>query len=189
MVPRSDSGVYGIRLTPMKTLLSVILLAFSVHAQTPLAKAALPTYIMAGASYNQFTGGAGFLAGIIPESSSAGLYASVTVDITGTQITDPVTKKTGYGLSPSVRAGEHKVLWNQGKNMLLIGGDVGASFASGVSGVTIGIAGSFTATYIRQINANFAVGLPVRMLWMSGVGPGGSGAWNPVLEFGVIWKP
>jgi hypothetical protein len=159
---------------------------------TPLAQVQLPTYIMAGGSCNQFTGCAGFVSAIVPESSSVGLYGSVTTDISAVKIVDPVTKKTGYGLSPSVRAGQHKVVLNANKNMVTMGGDFGASFAQAggaTAGVTIGVAGSFTITYIRQLTDHWAVGIPLRMLWLSGAGPNGTGVWNPVVEVGMVWRP
>ena len=186
-------------------LACVLALVLAVDAfgqtATPATQVNLPTYIMGGLSYNQYTGGSGFVSAIVPESNSVGLYGSVTADVVPVKYVD-ATGKSGWLLSTSVRAGQHKVLYNDGKNMLLIGGDFGASFtqpnqASGLgtttvpssSGVTIGASGSFTATYVYQINAHLAVGIPIRMLWMSGAGPNGSGAWNPVAEIGVVWKP
>lgn len=167
---------------------------------TTLSQVQLPAYIMFGVARNQFTGTNAFISGIIPESNKVGLYGSVTTDISGIQITDPTTKKLGYVLSPSVRAGQYKTLFNDGKNMLLAGGDLGASFSqiatattSGTpvasTGVSIGLAGSFTVVYVRQLSTHFAIGVPVQMLWMSGVGPNGTGVWNPVVKFGFIWKP
>lgn len=158
---------------------------------TPATSGQLPTYIMGGFSYNQYTGAAGFTSVVLPESNKAGLYGSATADLVPAKFTDPKTGKTGYLISGSMRAGQHKVVYNDGQNMLLIGGDAGASFANTgtPAAVTIGLAGSFTVTYVRQINSHLAVGVPVRMLYMSGVGPGGSGAFNPVVECGIIWKP
>ena len=177
-------------------LLVLSLCGFGQSAPTPgavpVSNVALPTYIMAGVSWNQFNGAAGFVSAIMPESNSVGLYGSVTTDITAVKIVDPVTGKTGYGLSPSVRAGQHKVVLNANKNMVTVGGDFGASFAQtggAGAGLTIGLAGSFTVTYIRQLADHWAVGVPLRMLWLSGVGPNGTGVWNPVVEVGVIWKP
>jgi hypothetical protein len=161
-------------------------------AATPVANVALPTYIMAGVSYNQYTGGAGFVSGIIPESQSVGVYGSATTDIVPIKYVNTATGKSGYVLSGSARAGQHKVVYSDLKNMVTLGCDLGASFSSAPapsSGVNIGLAGSFTLTYIRQLSAHWAVGVPVRMLWLAGSGPNGSGAWNPVLEAGVVWKP
>lgn len=179
----------------MKRLTLLLLLcAMWLPAQTPipLEDVKLPTYIMAGAAYNQYTGGSGFISGIIPEFNRAGVYGSVTMDLVGVKIVDPVTQKAGYGLTPSLRFGQHKVLYNADKSMLTVGGDFGASFSQAAvpsSGVNIGLSGSFTLTVIRHLSPHFAVGVPVRMLWMSGVGPGGTGAWNPVVELGLVWKP
>ena len=210
----------------MKTTLMLLALAASAFGQTAalpttaVADITLPTYIMAGASCNQFQGCAGFVSGIVPETSKVGgLYGSVTADINAAKITDPTTGKTGYGISPSFRFGQHKVVYNDTKtvttsagvvtsqkgNMLLVGGDFGASFTqtqtttttplgtttstSGTSGLNIGLAGSFTVTYIRQLSQHWAIAIPVRMLWMAGVGPNGTGVWNPVVEAGVVWKP
>lgn len=158
-------------------------------AATTLANVTLPTYIMGGVSFNQLTGAAGFVSAIIPESNSVGLYGSATTDLVPLKTT--VNGKSIYLLSGSARAGEHKVVYQDSKNAVLIGGDVGASFANsaGGSGVTLGVAGSFTLTYVRQLSPHWAVGIPVRMLYMSNVGPNGTGAWNPVVEAGIIWKP
>ena len=174
--------------------------AFFLLAAAPIAIAQtaapepqnqLPAYIVAGLSYNQYTGGSGFVSGIVPESSRVGVYGSATADIVPVKVLDPVTKRYGYALSASARAGQHKVVYNDGKNMLLLGGDLGASFSQAglASGLSIGLAGSFTATYIRQLGPHFGIGVPLRMLWMSGVGPGGRGVWNPVGEIGIVWKP
>ncbi|MGD0869087.1 MAG: hypothetical protein ABSB88_06020 [Bryobacteraceae bacterium] len=117
------------------------------------------------------------------------LYGSATTDLVPLKTT--VNGKSIYLLSGSARAGEHKVVYQDSKNAVLIGGDVGASFSNsaGGSGVTLGVAGSFTLTYVRQLSPHWAVGIPVRMLYMSNVGPNGTGAWNPVVEAGIIWKP
>ncbi|MGD0869078.1 MAG: hypothetical protein ABSB88_05975 [Bryobacteraceae bacterium] len=149
----------------------------------------LPTYIMGGISFNQLTGAAGFVSAIVPESNSVGLYGSATTDLVPLKTT--VNGKSIYLLSGSARAGEHKVVYQDTKNAVLIGGDIGVSFSNsaGTSGVTLGVAGSFTITYVRQLSSHWAVGLPIRMLYMSNVGPNGAGAWNPVVEAGIIWKP
>ncbi len=174
-------------------ILAMLACLSSAQTATPpvasaLANVALPTYVMAGASFNQLTGGAGFVSAIVAESQSVGLYGSVTTDLVPLKTT--INGKSIYLLSGSVRAGEHKVLYNGPKNMLLIGGDAGASFNNSSSpGISVGIAGSFTLTYIFKFNAHWAAALPIRMLYMSNVGPNGSGAWNPVVEVGVVWHP
>lgn len=191
----------NLKLTALVAFACLCAFGQAAPSAQPLANVSLPPYVLFGASYNQQTGAAGVLSGIFPETSAVGgIYGSVTADIVPLKYTDPATRKTIYLVSGSFRAGQHKVLYNNGTTMLLIGGDLGASFSGSSSsgtasatttaaGVNIGVAGSFTFTYVRQINAHWAVGVPVRMLWMSGVGPGGAGAWNPVAEAGVVWKP
>jgi hypothetical protein len=181
----------------MKKTIVALTLALSAVAlgqttTTPLAPVTLPTYVMFGASYNQFVGVNAFVEAIVPETAKAGgFYGSMTADLAAAKIT--INSKTGYALAPSFRAGEHKVLYDNGKNMLLIGGDLGAAFSAPSSGtltgVTISVAGSFTVTYLRQLSPHFYVGIPVRMLYMSSAGPNGVGAWNPVVEGGLVWKP
>jgi hypothetical protein len=180
------------------TALFTLLLAFMGMGQTTTSTptaTSLPTYIMAGLKYDQFTGGSGFVSGIVPESDRFGVYGSATVELVPVKFIDPPTGNTRYLLGGSARFGQHKTGYNDGKNMLLFGGDVGASFSSSSSTagntatVSLGMAGSFTITYVRQLSPHWALGVPVRMLWMSGVGPNGSGAWNPVVELGIVWKP
>ena len=176
----------------MKLVASFLLAAAVSFGRTTSPAAPLPAYIMAGLSYNQYTGGSGFVSGIVPESSAVGLYGSVTADVVPVRVVDPVTRRSGYALSASVRAGQHKVAFRDSRNMLLIGGDLGASFSQAgfaAGTLNLGFAGSFTATYIRQLTPHFAIGVPMRMLWMSGAGPGGRGVWNPVGEIGIVWKP
>src|ERR1035441_642358 len=143
----------------------------TVTSSVPVAEVTLPPYIGAGASYNQFTGVTAEVTGLIPETSKlGGLYGSVTADLSATKIV--LAGKSGYVLSPNFRVGQHKVVFNDGKNMITLGGDAGASFSqsagSTATGLNIGLAGSFTATYIRNLSAHFAVGVPLRMLYLSG---------------------
>lgn len=175
----------------MKLAFAILAVAPVAIAQTATPESRLPAYIMAGLSYNQYTGGSGFVSGIVPESNRAGVYGSATADIVPVKVLDPATRRYGYALSASARGGQHKVVYHDGRNMLLLGGDLGASFSQPglASGLSIGLAGSFTATYIRQFGPHFGIGMPLRMLWMSGVGPGGRGVWNPVGEIGIVWKP
>lgn len=183
----------------MKTLLVTLFLIFALaaSAQVSLSDAKLPPLVLAGASFNQFQGWNALLSGVIPESNSVGMYASLTADISAVRYTN-ASGKSGYLLSPNFRAGQHKTLWRSGRNMLLLGGDLGFALTQPnqpvtatptAASVTIGLAGSFTATYVRQINAHFAASLPVRMLWLSNVGPNGAGAWNPVVEAAFVWIP
>jgi hypothetical protein len=205
----------------MKTLTLISLLALLLVASglaqtpTPVDQVSLPTYIMGGAAYNQFTGANGLVSAIVPEVNRVGVYGSLSADLVPLKFTDPTTGKAGYLLSGSFRFGQHKVVHADSWNVLLIGGDFGPSFTQpaglaqaglaqadpgvaqadpgaaveGTPAVKVGLAGSFTVTYVRQLTAHLAVGFPLRMLWVSGVGRTGQGVWNLVPEVGLIWKP
>jgi hypothetical protein len=164
----------------------------AVTAPVAVADIVLPTYIVGGAVFNQLAipRFSGFLAGLWPVSDKIGLYTSGVADVTPVKYVDPATGRTSYLLSTSARAGLHKVVHNDTKNMVLLGADGGAAFSSGASAsVTVGFSASFTASYVRQLSPHWAVAVPIRMLWVAGVGPGGKGAFNPVGEIGVVWKP
>jgi hypothetical protein len=63
----------------------------------------------------------------------------------------------------------------------LLGGDVGPSFSQAQSsGLNINFSSSFVATAIYQITPVFSFIVPVRMLYVSGIG------WNPIAEAGVL---
>ena len=84
-----------LRLFALYALLAICAGAQTTTPSIPVANVILPTYIMVGGSYNQFTGASAFFSAIVPESNSVGLYGSVTTDITAVKIVDPATKKTG----------------------------------------------------------------------------------------------
>ena len=182
-----------------------------------VANVTLPTYIVAGASCSQFDGCAGFVSGIVPETSKVGgLYGAVTADLSLANVT--VNGKQGYGLSPSFKFGQHKVIYNNTiatkdasgnitkmtGNMLLFGVDAGAAFSSVTtttvnalgqtttstgSGMNVNLAGSFTFTYVRQLTPHLAIAVPIQMNWVAGVGPGGAGVWTPTGKIAIVWKP
>jgi hypothetical protein len=164
-----------------------------VMPPTPLPALTLPPYLMVGASCNQFTGCAGVISGLIPEQNVGplgGMYTSLTADINLTKIVDPVSGKSGYGLSPNMRLGQHKA-FRFGSNIFAIGGDMGAAFSqtgATPAGITIGLAGSFTATYIHQFTQRFAVAFPIRMLYVAKAGPNNTGVWNPVGEATLLFN-
>jgi hypothetical protein len=165
----------------------------------------LPQYIFGGISYNQF--GSPVFAGVIsalePESQSIGLLASESVDLQPVQYTDPKTGKAGYVLAASARFGQHKILLNTATPqpagvfkpsfVLALGGDAGASFSNSIavagspSTISVGFSGSFTLSAFYRFKPHWAAGLAVRALYLSGVGPNGSGAINPVVEPGVVY--
>ncbi len=179
--------------------LPIIVLA---QPPAPLAAVELPAIVMVGASYNQYTGAAGFVSGIVPESQNWGIMASVTSDLVPTKYVNS-SGKSGYLIAGSMRFGQHKVLLNTAKVgpafapsfMLTVGGDAGASFiptpvslgVGGPSTTTVGFSGSFTTGAFWRFKPHWALGVAVRALYMSGTGPNGGGAWNPVLEPGLVF--
>jgi hypothetical protein len=165
-----------------------------------LQNVTLPTYVLMGFSYNQFASPAvsGLFSAIEPESQSVGLLASESIDMLPVKYTDPTSKKIGYLFSGSVRFGQHKVILNTDKGgatfhpsfMLTVGGDAGASFSSSgtaPSSVSVGFSGSLTIGGWYHFKPHWGAGLAIRALYMSGIGPGGSGAWNPVVEPAVVY--
>jgi hypothetical protein len=62
-----------------------------------------------------------------------------------------------------------------------VGGDVGPSFSqSQPSGINVNFSSSFVATAIYQITPAFSIMVPVRMLYITGIG------WNPIAEAGIV---
>lgn len=165
-----------------------LLFAFAVAclAQAPATPPdiKLPTYIAGGAAYNQLAGWNLWFSAIVPVANQSGIYESTTTDLFPTK--SLVAGKYVYTFQTSIRQGVHKVVHDDGKNTVLIGGDAGVSFSQSSAPATsqsVGLAGSFTATYVRQLSPHWAVIAPVRALYIQNLG------WNPVVEFGFVWKP
>ena len=155
---------------------------------------ALPSMFGGGASYSQLgTPRYNFwLAGIVPISSSVGMYESTTTDLIPIAQTDAATGRTVHTLQATLREGIHKTIPmpQPSKNMLLIGGTAGLAFSqASVTGasVNVNLAASFELTYVRQLNAHWAVIMPIRGLWVPTIGK--TGGWNFMPELGVVWKP
>jgi hypothetical protein len=163
-------------------------------AVTPTASVAfpslvLPTGIAVFTEFNQLGSPrwtAGFAA-LYPIVGSAGVYGSTTADVLPKLAVDPATGRKFYAISSSARQGFHKSVVATGRFTALIGGDVGPSFSQstssvidGKSAITVSFSGSFTATGVYQLNSTFSAIVPVRMLYVSGIG------WNPVLEAGIV---
>ena len=213
------------RLNPMH-LKSIVLFALFVplsfsQTATPasplpsvsLDSVVLPSYIAGGVSCSQFNGCAGFVSGIFTETSkTGGLYGAITADLDLVKIS--VAGKQGFGLEPTFKFGEHKVLYNtitatkdasgnitkMNGNMLLLGVDAGAAFSTttttnvlgqttNTGGVNVNLAGSFTLTYLRQLNPHFAVAVPVQLNWVAGAAPDGGGVWTPTIKLALVWTP
>jgi len=159
--------------------------AFGQTATTPVNFPAipLPVAVSAFGEFNQlgnprFTMG---IAAIYPVVGSAGVYGTTTADILPKLATDPATGKKFYAISSSLRQGFHKDLLDAGKMSFLLGGDVGPSFSqSQTAGFNINFSSSFVATGIYQVTPVFSFIVPVRMLYIAGVG------WNPIAEAGVL---
>jgi hypothetical protein len=175
--------------------------AFGQTATTPAAAPAatvnigfpasvLPTGIAAFAEFNQlgnprWTGGISLL---YPIAGSVGIYGSTTADVSPKLAADPATGRNFYAIQSSARQGVHKSLFATGRFTALVGADVGPSFsqstssliATGKSAITVSFSSSFIATGVVQLNPAFSFVVPLRMLYISGIG------WNPVLEAGVV---
>ena len=159
--------------------------AFGQTTSTPVnfPSIPLPTAVSAFGEFNQlgsprFTMG---ISAIYPVVGPAGIYGTTTADILPKLATDPATGKKFYAISSSIRQGFHKDLVDTGRASFLIGGDVGPSFGQAQpSGITVNFSSSFVATGIYQITPAFSFIIPVRMLYVTGIG------WNPIAEAGVL---
>jgi hypothetical protein len=144
----------------------------------------LPVAVAAFGEFNQlgtprFTMG---VSAIYPVVGSAGVYGTTTADILPKLATDPTTGKKFYAISSSIRQGFHKDILDTGRFSFLLGGDVGPSFSSSsaASGININFSSSFVATGIYQVTPAFSFIVPVRMLYVTGIG------WNPIAEAGIV---
>ena len=172
----------------MKHFIVPALLATSALGQTSTTPVTfpsipLPAAVSAFGEFNQlgtprFTMG---ISAIYPVVGSAGVYGTTTADILPELAVDPSTGRKFYAISASLRQGFHKDLVDTGHASFLIGGDVGPSFSqSQTSGFNVNFSSSFVATMIYQITPVFSFILPVRMLYITGVG------WNPIAQAGVL---
>jgi hypothetical protein len=161
------------------------LTAFGQTATTPVTFPAipLPAAVSAFGEFNQL-GSPRFTMGIsalYPIVGSAGIYGSTTADILPKLATDPATGRKFYAISASIRQGFHKDLIDTGHASFLVGADVGPSFSqSQTSGINISFSSSFVATAVYQVTPVFSFIVPLRMLYVSGIG------WNPIAEAGIL---
>ena len=143
----------------------------------------LPVAVSAFGEFNQlgsprFTMG---VSAIYPVVGSVGIYGTTTADILPKLAKDPTTGKKFYAISSSIRQGFHKDLVDTGHVSLLLGGDVGPSFSQGqTSGINVSFSSSFVATAIYQVTPVFSFIVPLRMLYITGIG------WNPIAEAGML---
>jgi len=166
-----------------KQLLLLILALSAVAFGQTVSTPEVPAGICAFGAFNQlgtprFTGG---FCAIYPVVGSIGLFGTTVADIMPKKAIDPVTKRNFYAISASTRQGFHKDVMDVGRFSFLLGGDVGPSFTQGQpSGISVSLSGSFVATPIVKLSTIFSFMLPIRMLYISGIG------FNPVIEAGLI---
>ena len=157
--------------------------AATVTTPTTLPNIPIPAGIAVFAAFNQLGNPqwtAGFSA-IYPVVGSIGVYGTTTADVYPKAAIDPTTKKHFYAIDSSVRQGVHKDLIDTGKWSFLLGGDVGPSLSQAQpSGIAVNLSSSFVATAVFKVNGTLSLIVPVRMLYISGIG------WNPVAEAGVV---
>jgi hypothetical protein len=160
-------------------------LAFGQTATPPVTFPAipLPAAVSAFGEFNQlgsprFTMG---VSAIYPVVGSAGVYGTTTADILPRLAVDPTSDRKFYAISSSLRQGFHKDIVDTGQLSFLLGGDVGPSFSqAATSGIDINFSSSFVATAIYQLSPIFSFIVPVRMLYIGGIG------WNPIAEAGIV---
>lgn len=171
----------------MKPLILIVMIATAGLSQTTtptptFSTASVPTGFAAFGEFNQLgttSKWSGGLSAIYPVSTQAGVYMTTTGDILPKKAIDPTTGQSFYAISASLRQGVHKSMLATGKFTFLLGGDVGPSFSQPNGTLSVSFSSSFIATGLYQINNIFSLIVPVRMLYISGIG------WNPVLEAGI----
>lgn len=147
--------------------------------------AAIPSYVGAGAAFNQIGSPRTNLwaTAIYPVASSSGVYSSTTTDILPVQKTDPATGRAYFAFSTSIRQGLHKTVYTNNRFVFLLGGDAGVSLTQAApSGVNVGLSGAFTATGIYQLSPKWALAVPIRGMYING-------SWNLIPEVGILFKP
>ena len=170
-------------------IIAILFACFCLTAQTTTTPTglptALPTYVSAGAAFNQIGNPRVnlFASAIYPIVSSAGVLMSTSTDISPVQITDPTTKRVYWGFSTSVRQGVHKQLYATGNWYFLLGGDAGAGFSqASPSGLNVSLAASFQATVIYKFKPQWAIVMPIGGVYVNG-------AWNMIPRLGISFKP
>jgi hypothetical protein len=147
----------------------------------------LPAGIALFGAFNQlgsprFTGG---FSAIYPypgsTSESLHLYGTTTADFYPKKSIDPATGRQFYAITATGRQGIHRDMLDTGRWSFLLGFDLGPSFSQAQpSGINVNLSTSFAVTPLCQISRVFSAIVPIRMLYVSGIG------WNPVVEAGVV---
>lgn len=172
----------------MKTATACALFAMAAFGQTTTTPVNFPTIPLpvAVAAFGEFNqlGSPRFTMGvsaIYPVVGSVGIYGTTTTDILPKLAKDPATGRSFYAIASSVRQGFHKDILDTGRFSFLLGGDVGPSFSDAqTAGIDVNFSTSFVATGIVQVTPAFGLIVPLRMLYMSGIG------WNPIAEAGFV---
>jgi hypothetical protein len=160
-------------------------ITIAAFAQTATPAALTPTYVGAGAAFNQIGNPRVNLwaTAIYPVASSIGMYSSTTTDIVPVARVDAATGRKYFAFTTSIRQGVHKVVYTSSKFTALLGGDGGVGLSQAApSGVDVSLSAAFTATLIYQLSPRWAIAAPIRGIYSGG-------AWNLVPEFGFVFKP
>ena len=168
-------------------VLAVCAFGQAAATQPSISTSVVPNSIAIYGQYNQlattaspWTGG---VAGVYNISQSAGLFMTTSLDLSPKKAIDPTTGKAFYALSGAARQGIHKIAVSTGKVTFAVGADVGPSFASPTglpsSSITVSASSSFVVTTFIKASSAVGIVIPLRMLYVSGIG------WNPVGEIGI----
>jgi hypothetical protein len=169
-------------------VLSIVAAVFgqtTTTTQPTLSTSIVPTGFAVFGEFNQLgltSKWSGGMSAIYPVSTQAGVYMTTTGDFLPKKAIDPTTGKSFYAISGSMRQGVHKSMVTTGNFVFLLGGDVGPTFSnpSGTANtVSVSFSSSFIATAYYKVSPIFGAVVPVRMLYVTGIG------WNPIVEAGI----
>lgn len=174
----------------MKLALLSVFLALPAFAQstpttpTTTTSTGLPTYVLAGASFNQIGSPRwNFVAeALYPTGSSTLEYTSTAVNIIPA-ISTTSTGQKFYTFQTTAQQSVHKILYQTGKFMLLVGGGLGASFSqASPTGTNVTVAASFTCTPVYQFSKRWGIAFPVQGIYTTQ-------GWDLVPAATVVFKP
>jgi hypothetical protein len=155
----------------------------ATNAATP--SLTLPTYVLAGASFNQIgTPRVNLIAGAIyPSGSSTVEYLATIINIVPHKSINSATGKSYFSFTTTAQQSVHKIVYKSGKFVLLVGGGAGVAFTqASPTGTNAGFAGSFTATPVYQPAPKFGIAFPIQGLYTAS-------GWNLVPTVAVVFRP
>src|ERR1035441_10668517 len=161
-------------------MFSIALFAFAAFGQTATPIITLPTAVSVVGEFNQLSTpqwaiGLSALYTTSPQASIS-MYNTSSADVIPVYAKDPTTGKSFYAISASFRQGIHEKILATGPFVFLLGADIGPGFSSTpAGGISVSATGSFVATGVVHINSWLSAVVPIRALYVQGVG------WNPVL--------